>query len=94
MQTKNVEFETVDYLKNPLTELELADLLMKLNKNPQDIIRTKESLYKSDFKGKKFTNEEWIKILVDNPKLIERPIIVKNYKAVIGRPVDEIDRLF
>jgi arsenate reductase len=94
LETKNVDFTIIEYLKNPIPETELADLLMKLNKSPQDIIRTQETKYKSDFKGKEFNDEEWITILTENPKLIERPIVVKNYKAVIARPAEEIDRLF
>ena len=94
LETKKVDFEIIDYIKNPISEAELANLLMKLNKSPQDIIRTQENIYKSDFKGKNFANEEWIKIMVEHPKLIQRPIIVKNYKAVLGQPPEEIDNLF
>lgn len=94
LETKKVDFETIDYLKNPLSEAELADLLMKLNKSPQDLIRTQEDIYKSNFRGKTFSDEEWIKIMVEHPKLIQRPIIVKDYKAVWGQPPEEIDNLF
>ncbi len=94
LETKKVDFEIIDYIKNPISEAELADLLMKLNKSPQYIIRTQEDIYKSDFKGKNFTDEEWIKIMVEHPKLIQRPIIVKNYKAVLGQAPEEIDNLF
>jgi arsenate reductase len=94
LETKKVEFEVIDYLKNPISEVELADLLMKLNKSPQDIIRTQEEIYKSNFKGKNFADEEWIKIMVEYPKLIHRPIVVRNYKAVLGQPPEEIDTLF
>jgi len=94
LETKKVDFEIIDYIKNPISESELADLLMRLNKSPQDILRTQEAIYKSDFKGKEFADEEWIKIMVEHPKLIQRPIIVRDYKAVFGQPVEEIDTLF
>lgn len=94
LETKKVDFEIIDYMKNPLSEAGLADLLMRLNKSPQDIIRTQEAIYKSDFKGKEFADEEWIKIMIEHPKLIQRPIIVRDYKAVFGQPVEEIDTLF
>lgn len=94
LETKKVEFKLVDYIKNPISEAEFADLLMKLNKSPQDMIRTQEDIYKSDFKGKNFSDEEWIKIMVEHPKLIQRPIIVRDYKAVWGDPPEEIDQLF
>lgn len=94
LESKKVEFEVVDYLKNPISEAELADILIKLNKSPMDMIRTQEAIYKSDFKGKNFSDEEWIKIMVEHPKLIQRPIVVKDYKAIWGDPAEEIDRLF
>ena len=66
---------------------------MKLNMKPVEIVRTQEDEFKDGLKGKTFTDEEWITILLENPKLIQRPIVVKNHKAVVGQPVEEIDRL-
>lgn len=93
LQDKNIDFEIVDYLKKSFTEKELLDLLMKLHKNAEDIVRTQEAIFKSDFKGKKFENEEWIKILIEFPKLIKRPIVEGKYKAVIAQPPEEIEEL-
>ena len=94
LQTKTDEIQIVEYLKNPLTEDELKKLLMLLNKKPQEMIRTQESVYKQNFKGKNFTDDEWVKIMVENPKLIKRPIVVKGNKAVWGDPAEEIEKLF
>ncbi|MBN2174220.1 MAG: arsenate reductase (glutaredoxin) [Bacteroidales bacterium] len=94
LKEKNVDFEVVEYLKNQVTEKELKNILMKMNAKPTDIIRTQEEIYKKQFKGKNFTDEEWIKILLENPKLIKRPIIVKDYKAVWAEPAEEMDRMF
>jgi len=85
--------EIKQYLKDPLSEDELKNLLNKLNKKPQEIIRTQEAIYKSNFKGKNFNDDEWIKILIENPKLIQRPIVVREYKAVIGDPAENIDKI-
>ena len=93
LQEKGIDPEVVEYLKNPVDEKELKDILVKLNKKPQDIIRTQEAVYKSEFKGREFTEDEWVKILTEYPKLIQRPIVVKGYKAVIGDPVDQIESL-
>jgi arsenate reductase len=82
-----------DYFKDPFSEGELADLLIKLNKKPQEIIRTQEVIYKKNFKGKQFNDHEWIRILTENPCMIQRPIVVKKYRAVIGDPVDNIGGL-
>ncbi len=94
LQSKTNDIKIVEYLKNPLTEAELKDLLMRLNKKPQEMIRTQEAVYKQNFKGKNFTDDEWIKVMIENPKLIKRPIVVRGNKAVWGDPADEIDTLF
>jgi len=87
------EFSIVEYMKAPFTREQFREILMKLNKAPHDIVRTQEDLYKERFKGKKFTDEEWITILLENPKLIQRPIVVKGYRAVVGQPAEEIEKL-
>jgi len=94
LQSKTDEIEVVEYLKNSITEVVLKDLLMKLNKKPREIVRTQETVYKQNFKGKNFTDEEWVKIMVETPKLIKRPIVVRGNKAVWGDPAEEIDALF
>jgi arsenate reductase (glutaredoxin) len=93
LQEKGLTFDVVEYLKTPLTREQLKDLLMKLNMRPFEIVRTQEDEFKEKLKGKTFTDEEWITILLENPKLIQRPIVVNNHKAVLAQPVDEIDRL-
>lgn len=90
---KKIEHNVIEYIKNPLTEAELKQILVKLNKKPDQVIRVQEDIYKEQFKGKEFTDEEWIQIICENPKLLQRPIIVGQYKAVIADPADEIDRL-
>jgi arsenate reductase len=94
LKSKKVEFEVVEYLKNPLNEEELKDILIKMNAKPTEIIRTQEEIYKKQFKGKNFTDSEWIKILVENPKLIKRPIVEKGYKAVWADPPENMDPMF
>ena len=93
LRSKNVDFTIVEYFKDLLSEDDLKRLLMKLHLKPTDIIRTQEEVYRKQFKGKNFTDEEWIKILVENPKLIQRPIIEKEHKAVIGDPVENIEEI-
>ena len=93
LEGKKVEFEVVEYLKTPITEEELQDVIVKMNTTPFDLVRTQEEVYKKQFKGKEFTEEEWVKLLVENPKLIKRPLVVKDYKAVWAVPPEEIDKL-
>ena len=94
LEEKGYEPEIIQYLKDqPITEENLRNILMKLNKKPQDIIRTQEKTYKDNFKGKQFTEDEWIRILVENPRLLQRPIVETRHKAVIGNPPENIDAL-
>lgn len=94
VQERTSDVEIIDYLKNPLTEKELKVLLMKLNKKPQEMVRTQEAYYKSELKGQQFNDDEWIRIMVENPKLIKRPIVVRGNKAIWGDPVEELEVLF
>jgi len=89
----NVEVSVIEYLKNIPTESELKDLIKKLGVQPFEIIRKGESIFKEKFKGKTLTDQEWIAAMVEYPKLIERPIIVKGEKAVIGRPPENVFQL-
>ncbi len=82
LEEKGVDFEVKNYIKEGITPEEFNDVLMKLNLKPQEMIRTQEADFKSKYKGKNFTDDEWIKIMAENPKLIKRPIVVKQYKAV------------
>ena len=93
LQEKGIKFEIVEYLKNNLTEKQLEKLLVKLNKKAIDIIRTQEEYYKKNLKGKKFNDHEWVRIIVENPKLLQRPVIETEFRAVIGDPVENIDVL-
>jgi arsenate reductase len=84
------EFEIVKYLDNNISEKELKGIIFKLGIKPIDLIRKNESIWKSDFKDKKLSDAEIVKAMIDHPKLIERPIIVNNEQAVIGRPSKKI----
>ena len=93
LQEKGLDFEIIEYLKNPLSEGDLKELLMLLNEKPENIIRKQEALFRTELKGKNFTDDEWVKIIVKNPKLIQRPIVVNKHKAVIAQPPELIDTI-
>lgn len=93
LREKNVEFKVREYLKDPLSEAELSALLMKLHVKPFELIRTQEELYKKELKRLNLNDDEWIRVMVENPKLIHRPIVEGKYKAVVGNPVENIDKL-
>ncbi len=94
MEDKSVEVEIIQYLKNPITIKELEDVFAKLNIKPSEMIRKQEAIFKSDFKGKSFTEDEWIRIFVQHPKLLNRPIVVGKHKAIWGDPADNLEKFF
>jgi arsenate reductase (glutaredoxin) len=85
--------EVREYFKSPITETEFQDLLMRLHKRPDALIRTKEKDYINKFRNKDFTDSEWIKILIEYPHLMRRPVIVKGLKAIIGDSPEAIEKL-
>jgi arsenate reductase len=87
------EIEIKEYLKNPPTKAEIKEVLFKLNCSVQDIIRKKEPLFIENFSDKHLSEEEWINVLIENPILIERPIIISGNKAIIGRPPERVIEL-
>jgi arsenate reductase (glutaredoxin) len=93
LKKHKVELQIIEYLKSPPTEKELKIILKKLKMNAEQIVRKKEELFEKKFAGKKFSEAEWIRILAKNPILIERPIVVKGNKAVIGRPPENVEQL-
>jgi arsenate reductase (glutaredoxin) len=94
LRSKTSDFEVIEYIKNGLKEGDLKEILLKSNLEPAKIVRTKEELFRKELKGKSFTREEWIKIICENPKLLQRPFVIGKIKAVLGDPAEKIDALF
>ena len=84
------EVEIIEYLKDVPTVEEMEIILMKLNLKPADILRKGEAVYKEKFKNSNFNDDEWIKIMIEYPKLIERPIVIRGNRAVLGRPPENV----
>ena len=93
LEEKGVDIEIREYLKDSFSENELDDVLQKLGMQPEELLRKNEALFKEQFKGKSLSRMEWIKNMIAFPKLIERPIVVKEDKAVVARPAEKIDEL-
>lgn len=87
------EVEIVEYLKTPLNEDELHEVYEKLNLPIEYLIRTGEEVYKTDYKGKDLSDEEWLQALAEHPKMMERPIVVNEDKAILGRPPENVNKL-
>lgn len=91
--TLHKPFKVIRYLDNPLNFDEIKSLLEKLEIPAIELIRKSEKIWKENYKDSIMTEDEIIGAMVDNPVLIERPIIVNGNKAVIGRPVENIDKI-
>lgn len=87
------EYEVREYLKEPVSVEELGALLDKLGMAPIELVRREEKIWKEEYKGKDLSDKELIRVMTENPKLIQRPVVVKNNEAVIGRPAEKIREL-
>ena len=86
--------EIIEYLKEPISIEDLSLLLRMLKIKPIKLIRKNEKIWKENYNGKKLSGDEIMMAMVENPKLIERPIVVKNEKAIICRPPHKVLNLF
>ena len=86
-------YKVVLYLKDPLNFDEVETIIGQLAIAPLGLVRKGETIWKASFKGTTLTDKEIIQAMVDQPKLIERPIVVHGNRAVIGRPPENIERL-
>ncbi len=94
IHNKGIEPEVILYLETPPTKKELKDIIDMLGIEPTELLRKSESIYKEEFKDKKLSDAKWIDAMVKHPKLIERPIVIKGEKAIIGRPPENVKSLF
>ncbi len=90
INSSDIDYNLVLYLTNSISKITLKSLLFKLKINAIDLIRKNELLWKSEYSKKKLTENEIISIMLENPKLIERPIIENENSAVIGRPIEKL----
>lgn len=91
LRDKGIEPEIVEYLKNPPTFAELKDILDKLDMQPRDLMRQKEKIYyEKDMADPDLTEQQLIEGMIESPKLIQRPIVLANGKAAIGRPPEDV----
>ena len=93
LDENGMEFEVINFVETPLSTKDLKSVIDKLGVSIHEVIRKNEPLYKENFEGKLFSDEEWLIILTENPSLIQRPILVKGSFAMIGRPVEDVRKL-
>ena len=93
LEEQGVHPEVIEYLKTPPTAAELTRIVEKLGIEPEQLVRKTEDVYKNRYAGKKLTARQWIEAMVEHPILIERPIVIRGNRAVIGRPPENVDAL-
>jgi arsenate reductase len=88
---KNIAPTVIEYLKNPLTVKKLQEILSQLEIAPRDLMRKKEDEYKNlNLANPSLSDEDLIRFMVEHPILIERPIVLANGKAALGRPPEQV----
>jgi len=93
LENSGKPFEIVKYLEEVPSEEALAEIISMLGIAPIDLVRKNEKIWKDEFKGKDLSDTAIITAMVNHPKLIERPIVINNKKAVVGRPPDTIKEI-
>ncbi|WP_405224219.1 arsenate reductase (glutaredoxin) [Dokdonia sp. Asnod1-B02] len=93
LEESGKEFEVIKYLDSPLSETALTSLIDMLDIAPMELVRKGETIWKENYKGKELSDTDVVAAMSQYPKLIERPIVVLGKKAVIGRPLENIEKL-
>ena len=93
MTEKGVDFQTVNYLEHPPTTDELKKILRTAKLKPAEVLRKDEDAYKKLVAGKDLSDDELIRIMAAHPEIIQRPLVVKGNKAVLARPVENLEHL-
>lgn len=93
LKNSGKEFEIIRYLETILTEKEIIKIIKLLGISPIELIRKNEKIWKENYMGKELSDNEIIKAMIENPKLIERPIVINGNKAIIGRPPEKINSI-
>lgn len=92
LESKGIDFETRLYLENPLSEVEIEEVLKKLELSADDLIRKNEELWKEKFSSVSYSQQGLISILANYPKLLQRPIVIIGNKAIIARDLERLEQ--
>ena len=94
LRESGVSFEKVNYYIQPLTRKKLTELIRKMNLKPRDLLRKSEAVYKQlGLAEDKFSDSELIALMIEHPDLIQRPIVERGNRAVLGRPTENVKEL-
>lgn len=94
LRESGVSFEKVNYYIQPLTRKKLTELIRKMNLKPRDLLRKSEPVYKElGLSEDKFSDSELIALMIEHPDLLQRPIVERGDRAVLGRPTENVKEL-
>ena len=94
LRESGVDFDKVNYYLEPLSDQKLRELIKKMGINPRELLRTSESVYRELEVGKKDLNDDQIiALMVKHPDLMQRPIVERGERAVLGRPTENVKAL-
>lgn len=94
IEEKGISPEIILYLDNPPSKEELLEIIDMLDISAFELLRKNEKIYKEQYKGQTHSDEDWVEIMIKHPKLIERPIVIEDDQAIIGRPPENVIDLF
>jgi arsenate reductase (glutaredoxin) len=94
LRESGIPFEKVNYYIAPLSRKKLTELIRKMNLKPRDLLRKSEPVYKElGLSEDKFSDSELIGLMVEHPDLLQRPIVERGDRAVLGRPTENVKEL-
>jgi arsenate reductase len=93
LTTRGVQFESVNYIEKPFSASELRDLVHRAGLKPQDVLRRNEPAYKQLVAGKELSDDEVLRLMAAHPELVQRPIVVRDEKVVLARPIENLTKL-
>jgi arsenate reductase (glutaredoxin) len=94
LKESGVDFDAVDYYLDPIPKKKLLDLLRKMKMTPRDLLRTKEPVYKTlRIAERDLPDDELVELMVENPDLIQRPIVEKGAHAILARPAERLKEI-
>ena len=91
LENSGKKFEVIRYLEDIPGKEALREIIAYLGISPEQLLRKNETVWKDNYKGKPLSDEEVLDAMLKYPKLIERPIVISNGKAVVGRPPENIE---
>jgi arsenate reductase len=93
LEGKGIQPRVIEYLKETPTAAQLREVIRKLGVKAEELVRKNEEVYKTKYAGKTLSDAQWIDAMVKDPILIERPIVIRGERAVVGRPPENVEKL-